>query len=146
MGYVSVDKVREASKLTDEEDVPEATITSFITKAQARIDAKLCLRFSTPFADPVPPLIESIAQDLAAGFLIEKYYSDRPDKTEPYLAEVLIKRAMADLDEILDGTMALEVSGATSDSNNNVVTEKPTIFSTTPRRSEMRKILDEWPL
>lgn len=145
MPYTTEEAVRESSKLTDTDDVPPGALNGFIIKAQARIDAKLGLNFKVPFSDPVPPMVASIAQDLAAGFAIEKYYSDRPDKTEPYLAETLIKRAMHDLDEILDGTMSLGVSGTQSDMDNSIAQQRPNILSTTPGRSALEVVLDQWP-
>lgn len=145
MPYTMEDAVREASKLTNTDDVPVGGLDSFIAKAQARIDAKLGLRYKVPFSDPVPPIIASIAQDLAAGFAVEKYYSDRPDKTEPYLAETLIKRAMSDLNEILDGTMALEAA-TNSGGDNSVAQVRPFVMSTTPQRSPLGAVLDKWPM
>lgn len=149
MPYTTEDSVRDASKLTDLEDVPVGALDGFIAKAQARIDAKLGLRYNVPFSDPVPPIIASIAQDLAAGFAIEKYYSDRPEKTEPYLAETLIKRAMHDLNEILDGTMFLEITSAQpttgqAGTGNTMAQVRPAVMSTTPKRSEMEGVLERW--
>lgn len=119
----------------------------FIKEAQARIDTKLRRRYKVPFKEPVPPLIVSIATNFAAGFAIERDYSNRPDKNEPYLAEVLIKRAEEDLEDILAGDLLAGLEGveyAPSPPPEPSASARPAIASTTPRISEMEKALKRW--
>lgn len=141
MPYTTPELVLNKSKLENE---PDFDTVRFIGEAQSRIDAKLRRRYKVPLADPVSGIIESIATNFAAGFAIERDYSDRPDKYEPYLAEVLIKRAEADLAEIveenlLDGMEGVEYAPAPP--------QAPAICavrSTTPRESEMERALAKW--
>lgn len=119
----------------------------FIKEAQARIDTKLRRRYKVPFKEPVPPLIVSIATNFAAGFAIERDYSNRPDKNEPYLAEVLIKRAEEDLEDILVGDLLAGLEGveyAPSPPPEPSASARPAIASTTPRISEMENALKRW--
>lgn len=141
MLYTTSDLVLRKSKLENE---PNLDVTDFIREAQARIDAKLRKRYKVPLVDPVPGIIESIATNFAAGFAIERDYSDRPDKYEPYLAEVLIKRAEADLAEVvedcsLDGMAGVEYAPVPAQAAGLCA-----VRSTTPRESEMEKALAKW--
>ena len=138
--YTTEKLVRDKSKLENEADFDP---TDFIADAQARIDARLRKRYKVPF-DPVPAMIQSIATNFAAGFAIERDYSARPDKQAPYLAEVLIKRAEADLadilaDGLLDGLPGVEYIPAAPVPNGRAA-----IRSTTPRPSEMERALSQW--
>jgi hypothetical protein len=144
MPYTTDELIRGKSKLKNELDFDS---TSFIKEAQARIDTKLRRRYKVPFADPVPDLVESIATNFAAGFAIERDYSNRPDKNEPYLAEVLIKRAENDLEDILDkglldGMVGVEYALVAPVEPAELA--RPAIMSTTPRRSPMERALSQW--
>lgn len=145
MPYTTDELVRGKSKLENEPDFDAAP---FIKEAESRIDTKLRKRYKVPFADPVPSLIESIATNFAAGFAIERDYSDRPEKHEPYLAEVLIKRAETDLQDIfenalLDGLEGIEY--ATPPPVEPAELARPAVMSTTRRRSDMERVLHRWP-
>jgi len=145
--YTTVELVRGSSKLADEKAMSAADVEMYIKKAQARIDAKLKKRYRVPLIDPVPDIVESIATDFAAGFAIEKYYSQRPGKEEPYLAEVLIKRAEADLAEVLeehllDGLPGVEFLPPPNPAP--AALARPAMQSTTPVRSEMTAALERW--
>lgn len=145
MPYTTDALVRSKSKLENETDFDAAP---FIDEAQARIDTKLRRRYKVPFKDPVPSLIQSIATNFAAGFAIERDYSDRPDKQEPYLAEVLIKRAETDLQEILDLALLDGLDGveyAPPSPVEPAELARPAVMSTTPRKSHMESVLSRWP-
>lgn len=141
MAYTTPELVQGKSKLQNE---PDFVATPFITEAQARIDAKLRKRYKVPFADPVPSIIESIATNFAAGFAIERDYSDRPDKNEPYLAEVLIKRAEADLQDVLENGLLDGVPGVEYVPTPPEPSGHRAIMSTTRQPSEMERALKQW--
>lgn len=141
MPYTTSELVLGKSKLENE---PGFDVMDFIKEAQSRIDARLRKRYKVPLADPVPGIVESIATNFAAGFAIERDYSDRPDKYEPYLAEVLIKRAEADLadimeDNLLDGIEGVEYAPVPLQASGICA-----VRTTTPRESEMEKALARW--
>ena len=145
MPYTTPELVIGKSRLENE---PDFDATPFIKEAQARIDAKLRKRYKIPFVDPVPPIIESIATNFAAGFAIERDYSNRREKDQPYLAEVLIKRAEADLQDILDNTLLdgmVGVEYAPAPPVEPAELARPAIMSTTPCRSQMERVLEQWP-
>lgn len=142
--YTTPELVAQKSKLENEYDF-DASL--FIKEAQARIDTKLRRRYKVPFKEPVPPIIVSIATNFAAGFAIERDYSNRPEKYEPYLAEVLIKRAEEDLEDILVGDLLAGMEGveyAPSPPPEPSACARPAIASTTPRISEMESALKRW--
>ena len=144
MPYTTDELIRGKSKLENELDFDSA---SFIKEAQARIDTKLRRRYKVPFVDPVPSLIESIATNFAAGFAIERDYSDRPEKNSPYLAEVLIKRAEDDLKDILDKALLDGMEGieyAAPPPVEPAELARPAILSTTRRKSDMESALKRW--
>ncbi|MDR1701273.1 MAG: DUF1320 family protein [Sporomusaceae bacterium] len=141
MPYTTEDLVKNKSKLNNE---PDFDFAPFIKEAAARIDAKLRKRYKVPLEEPVPEIIESIATNFAAGFAIERDYSDRPDKAEPFLAEVLIKRAEADLQEVLDEALLDGLEGVEYIPAFSPVPARPSILSSTPRLSEMEKALAKW--
>ena len=142
--YTTPELVAGKSKLENERDF-EAW--PFIREAGARIDTKLRRRYAVPFREPVPPLITSIATNFAAGFAIERDYSNRREQDEPYLAEVLIKRAEDDLQEILELDLLEGMEGveyAPSPQPEPSACARPAIASTTPKRSEMEAALHRW--
>lgn len=145
MPYTTEELVRGKSKLENELDF---NADQFIKEAQARIDTKLRRKYKVPFVNPIPSLIESIATNFAAGFAIERDYSDRPEKHEPYLAEVLIKRAEVDLQDILDNSLLDGMEGVEYAPPSPVepsALARPAMASTTPYRSEMESVLSRWP-
>ncbi|TWH45900.1 phage protein Gp36 family protein [Sporomusa sp. KB1] len=144
MAYTTAELVLGKSRLDNE---PDFDVSQAIADAQARIDTKLRKRYKVPFTDPVPPIICSIATCFAAGFAIEKDYSNRAEKNEPYLAEVLIKRAEADLQDILDNALLDGMEGvayAPPPPVEPAELARPAMRTTTPRPSEMEKVLGRW--
>jgi phage gp36-like protein len=139
--YTTEELIRGKSKLENEFDFKA---DSFIKEAQARIDTKLRKRYKVPLVDPVPSIIESIATNFAAGFAIEKDYSDRPEKREPYLAEVLINRAEADLQGILDEGLLDGLEGVEFIPAPSEPSGRQAIMSTTAGTSEMERALSRW--
>ena len=145
MPYTTPALVLGKSKLENEPDFDAAP---FIKEAQARIDAKLRRKYKVPFAEPVPPIIESIATNFAAGFAIERDYSNRPEKHEPYLAETLIKRAESDLQDILENSLLDGLPGveyAPPSPVEPAEMARPAVMSTTSYKSEMESVLSRWP-
>lgn len=143
MAYTTFELVIGKSLLGNEPDLGNA-VENFIAEAQARIDARLRKRYVVPLAEPVPAIIESIATNFAAGFLIERDYSNRPDKTEPYLAEVLIKRAEADLLDIMEENLLDGMEGVVYAPVPGPASGSCAVRSTTPQPSDMERALEKW--
>jgi hypothetical protein len=145
MPYTTPELVLGKSKLGSELELAE--VEPFIKDAQARIDIKLRRRYKVPFVDPVPSIIESVATNFAAAFAIERDYSNRPEKHQPYLAEVLIKRAEADLQDILDDALLDGLAGvefAPAAPVEPSALARPALQSTKTRLTDMEKALERW--
>lgn len=142
--YCTPQKVREANELLENAQAfPDERITPWITKAQSRIDAALRARYVVPLLDPVPAIIESIAQDMAAGFLIANTFSNQEGQEQLSLSNQLIKRADADLARVveekqLDGLPGIRLVATPGASST------PAIASTTPKPSPIEGILKQW--
>lgn len=144
VSYTTNDLVADKSKLNNEY---EFDALPYIKEAEARINVKLGRRYKVPLVEPVPPIVVSIATNFAAGFAIERDYSNRPEKYEPYLAEVLIKRAQEDLEDILAGDLLAGMEGveyAPSPPPEPSACARPSLASTTPKMSEMEAALKRW--
>lgn len=142
--YCTPGKVREANELLyDAEAFPDEKITPWIAKAQTRIDTVLSERYKVPLIEPAPGIIESIAQDMSAGFVLEESFASHPSQELINLAGRLIKRAEADLAGVvekkqLDGLPAIllaEIPGSTG---------QAAVATTTPGASPMEAILQKW--
>lgn len=142
--YCTPQKVREANELIENvEAFPDEKINPWITKAQSRIDTALRARYVVPLLDPVPAIIESIAQDMAAGFLIANTFSNQESQEQLNLSNQLLKRADADLARAVDnkqldglpGIRLVTTPGASS---------TPAIASTTPGKSAIEGIIKQW--
>lgn len=140
--YTTAGDVRGLCKLITADVITDPEIEPFIQKAQVRIDQALRLRYRVPLSDPVPDIIKSIATDMAAAFILDKYYSDRsPDRT--HLADVYMKRAEKDLEQVVrEGT----IDGQPGVVKNEppAPTSRPAIATTTPQKSPLGEILAKW--
>lgn len=141
--YCSVDDVRKATELLENEAiVPDEKITPVIIKTQGRIDAILKGRYGVPLP-VVPEIIRSIAQDMAAGFLIANVFSNQLGQEQINLSNQFLRRADSDLTRViaeqqLDGLPGIRLAvqpggGAT-----------PAISSTSKRPSPVERLINEW--
>jgi hypothetical protein len=96
----------------------------FIDKAVARLENQLQPHYLVPLPDPVPPIINSIAADMAACLICQTHFSGTNYREDTPMAEVYRKRAEADLTHVLDNS--------TLDDYTNVVKRQPDV-------PEMRK-------
>ncbi len=110
-------------------------VQTFINKAVARLDNLLQPHYVVPLADPVPPIINSIAADMAAALLCQTHFSGTNYKEDTPLAEIYRKRAESDLEHVL--------GNSTLDDFPNVVKRQPDvpemrkrIASTTPHPNQ----------
>lgn len=142
--YCTAGKVREANELLDDSTTfPDEKITPWIAKAQERIDTVLRERYVVPLCDPVPGIIESIAQDMAAGFVIAKSFSNQLNQELLNLSNQYLKRAESNLAEVVDkkqldglpGIVLISTPGASS---------SPAIASTTPSKSAIEDLIKQW--
>ena len=142
MPYITINDVRKLCDKIGVQQVPDAEVTEFIQKAEARIDASLGTRYRLPLPLPTPPLVKSIAEDFAASFVLDKYFGGKATKEQIPLSEVYFKRAKSDLDMILDKGLMDNLPGL------SVIgplerRPSPCMRSTTRGRSEMERALDK---
>lgn len=104
MRYTSVEKVRQLdSRITTQ--VPDERIEMQIQKAEAMIDGYLSEVYVTPFL-VVPPLIESLATELAlVYYLMTVYTSQKPNVDSTLMDRYERLREM--LNDILNGSLSL---------------------------------------
>lgn len=142
--YCTPQQVRNANELLSDADTfTDELITPWIAKAGSRIDARLRERYAVPLTDPVPEIIASIAQDMAAGFLIGSSFSNQPTQELLNLSSQLLKRGDGDLADVvasrqldgLPGIVLLDTPGASGG---------PAVGSTTPAASPIEEILKQW--
>lgn len=139
--YCTPDKVRGANELLNSaEAFPDEKITPNIQKAQTRIDAVLSERYKTPLPEPVPGIVESIAQDMSAGMMLEDMFANHPSQELLNLAGKYLKRAEDDLASVvekrkLDGLAGIELAEIPGS------TGQPAMASTTPGPSPLEELL-----
>lgn len=142
--YCEPQKVREANELLEDETVfPDEKISPWITKAQGRIDTVLKDRYVVPLAAPVPAIIESIAQDMAAGFVLANSFSNQLNQELLNLSNQFLKRADTDLAAVVErkqldglpGIILVNTPGSSS---------TPAIASTTPGKSSIEELINKW--
>lgn len=114
--------------------VPEAEIGENIARAAAEIDSKLATSYTVPF-DPVPPLVNAIATDIAA------YLSDLTFReTKDYSSELnpvylRYQRAEAMLEQLQNGSAVIPPEGTDPGPGTGtgatvaVVLTRPALFS-----------------
>ena len=142
--YCTAQKVRDANELLEDETIfTDEEIAPWIAKAQSRIDVKLSKRYVTPLADPVPAIVESIAQDMAAGMVLLNTFSNHEGQELINLGNQYLRRADTDLIDVVEneqldglpGVMLANVPGAAS---------APAMGSTTRRPSPIERIVRQW--
>lgn len=142
--YCSITDVRAASELLEDENIiPDEKITPVIIKTQGRIDAILKNRYVVPLAEPIPQIIKSIAQDMAAGFLIANMFSNQLGQEQINLSNQFIRRADNDLAQVmaghqLDGLPGIRLAVRPGSGS------APAISSTNMRPSPIEEIIKEW--
>ncbi len=142
--YCTVKNVRDVSELLEDESIIlDGVIAPQISKAQSRIDTVLKTRYVVPLLVPVPEIIKSISQDMAAGFVLTKVFSNQLSQEHLSLSNQLIKRADGDLALVikhqqLDGLPGIKL--ATIPGNDST----PAISSTSKRPSPIEGIIKEW--
>lgn len=142
--YCTAQDVRDSSELLqDVTVVSDEKITPCIVKAQSRIDAALRVRYKVPLVEPVPAVIKSIAQDMAAGFLIANVFGNQIGQEQINLSNQFLKRADADLSKVvtekqLDGLPGIQLVTTPGSS------PTPAISSTTKRPSQVEEIVRQW--
>ncbi len=136
--YTTVESVRNLCKLINVEVVPGTEVEECIRKAQNRIDNVLRRRYQVPLVEPVPQIVNSVAADMAAAFLLDKHYSDRsPDRT--HLADIYTKRAETDLERIVNEGTIDDLIGVV-ENEPPVPISRLVIATTTPEKSPIKEI------
>ncbi|MDI6711472.1 MAG: DUF1320 family protein [Bacillota bacterium] len=139
--YCTPDDVRRLTRLLASE--PDDAIVPYIEKAGARIDAYLSRRYAVPLAVPVPPIIASIAADMATSFILDEHTTER-FKDQTTYGEVLFKRAQQDLDRVvaeglLDGLPGVVLANPATSAGT-----RPDVATTTTGVSPLEAILTQW--
>lgn len=78
--YSTATKVRDEAGFTGNNNILDATITSYIDAATNHIDGKIGRLYSLPLAS-TPPIIELIERKLAAGYLMLDEYGTQAEGT-----------------------------------------------------------------
>lgn len=112
--YTSVQAVRRALAPGGSEDATLGTAASLadqdlyraIGEAAAEINSKLSARYSLPFTDPTPPLLEALNRDIAAFLATLVYRRNQPLPAEDPV-RLRYQRAQALLDRLADGRAEL---------------------------------------
>jgi len=140
--YSSIGAVRGLCHLITNEEISDKEVIDFIIKAQGRIDARLRQLYRIPLNGPVPEIINSIATDMAASFVLDKWYSDRrPDQTS--LADVYMKRAEKDLETVIKENLLDGLPGIVK-LEPPTPNARPAVASTTPGKSPLEDVLTKW--
>jgi phage gp36-like protein len=134
--YCTPDDIIPLTKLAEGE--PEEYFQPYIDKAVAFIDSRLSYRYVTPIQAPIPPIIKSICADLAASYILDQHTTERY-KEQTYYGDVLYKRAVVELERIIETGELDSVVPLSSGINSSGY--RPAIRSTTTGRSEMENIL-----
>ena len=93
-----------------------ATVNAqFITMAENIINGKIASKYSVPFT-VVPPLIETLATDIAAYFCMRTLFTDDSQNKSEWTAT--FKESMKILDEIADGRLPVIDSTGTEVARN----------------------------
>lgn len=141
--YCSVEDVRAASELLESpEIIQDEKIMPVILKAEGRINSVLKSRYTIPLI-VIPDIIRSIAQDMAAGFLIASVFSNQLGQEQINLSNQFLKRADNDLNMViteqqLDGYPGISLV------NRPGANTSPVIGSTSPSKSTLEGILNKW--
>ena len=142
--YCTPQKVREANELLQDETLfPDEKITPWIEKVQSRIDAALKTRYAVPLAEPVPEIIASIAQDMAAGFVIANTFSNRLSQEVLNLSSQLLKRADGDLAAVVEKGLLDGLPGVLPAASPGAGAG-PALASTTPLPSPIEELIKQW--
>lgn len=93
--------------------VAESVIEVNIERASAEIDGRLYSTYNTPFADPVPPIIEDIASSIACYLTAMTFRENRDFNTD--LSPILLRyqRAQELLSGLATGSLQIPVEGVT---------------------------------
>jgi phage gp36-like protein len=90
-------------------ELDDDQLTASIDRATQEIDARLSSRYSTPFADPVPPLVAAICLDLAAYDATLTYYGS-VDLTDRDPVVLRYQRSIRMLTDLAKGGANLELA------------------------------------
>lgn len=142
MPYCTPTDVRNLHQLFTATDFSDDYISTFITKAEARLDNRLSPHYQVPF-NQVPAIITSICADMAGALLCEHHFSGINYRENTPLGEVYRKRAESDLTFAIDNATIDELPG--------VVRKQPDlpemrlkVASTTPNKSPMQRRLERF--
>lgn len=119
MPYCQPSDVTALNKLFQTPTFTDAYVQTFIDKAVARLNNLLQPHYVVPLVDPVPPIINSIAADMAASLLCQTHFSGVNYKEDTPMAEIYRKRADTDLRYVLENS--------TLDDFDNVIKQQPDV-------------------
>ncbi|MGG1600571.1 hypothetical protein [Paenibacillus naphthalenovorans] len=146
MPYTTPERIEKLLReFVDLEKYQPEDMELFIQKAEARINDRLRPYYRVPFADPVPDIIVSIAEDFACSFLVDQDYVDRPNSEQVPLAQVFFERAEKDLERVAANLTLHGLPGVVPVAQPTGM-RGPMVATNTPNRSPMKAVLDRWPV
>lgn len=117
--YSTATKVRDEAGFTGNNNILDATITSYIDAATSHIDGKIGRIYTLPLAS-TPAIIELIERNLAAGYLMLDEYGTQGEGTSKD-GNAKIKWAESMLESIEKGVIELvNTSGVVLTQNNRI--------------------------
>ena len=92
--------------------VDATTVSYFIDDAESTIDGYVAKQYSLPFGS-VPPLINKLAKDLSACYVLQYLYSQENQNVNDWV-EVLCENTTGLLEQVRDDGVRLVYEGGTS--------------------------------
>lgn len=135
MPYCVPTDVTSLNKLFQTTAFPDTYVQTFIDKAVPRLNNLLQPHYIVPLPDPVPPIINSIAADMAACLLCQTHFSGVNYKEDTPMAEVYRKRSEADLEHVLEHSSLDDYPNVTK-REPDVPEMRQKVASTTPHPSQ----------
>ena len=97
-------------------ELGDADITAAIVSAQAQVDGRLSARYSVPFVNPAPQLVQDITRDIAAYLSDLTYRQGKDYESDRDPVVLRYQQALALLAQIASGAIDLPVAPGTTES------------------------------
>lgn len=97
-------------------ELSDTVINTAITQAQAQVDGRLANRYTTPFVDPAPQLVQDITRDIAAYLSDLTYRQGKDYETQLDPVVMRYQQAQTLLEQIATGHIDLPVAPGVTES------------------------------
>jgi len=132
MAYTTITLVRSASGFANVTNIPDATVTAYISDADSVINAALGERYSIPLSE-TPEIIETISRHITVGLLYANEYGEETNDTDKGW-ENRVNWAMDQLEKIKTGI--LKLYGTTGDELTRATLHQPASYPTSASSEE----------